>query len=181
MPTPAATAWTCAPKVSLRLPQRRLEPRLRSVRSLARAPLDSRTANPASPTFSAGSRCDDQPVALSVLIVDDDPGFLGLTARILVELGAEPVWTAATAARALELVQGAQPDAALVDIGLPDRHGIDLAYELAELPWRPRVVLTSSDSDAILALDSRDGGRQFQFLAKEELESDTLQEALLDG
>jgi CheY-like chemotaxis protein len=126
-------------------------------------------------------RCDDRLVALSVLIVDDDPGFLGLTARILVDLGAEPVWTAASAALALEVVSGARPDAVLVDIGLPDRYGIDLAYELAELPWRPRVVLTSSDSDAILALDPQDGVPQFQFLGKEEIGSDTLQHALLDG
>lgn len=125
------------------------------------------------------ARCDDRDVALSVLIVDDDPGFLGLTARILVELGAAPVLTASSAAGALEVVRAARPDAVLVDIGLPDRHGIDLAYELAELPWRPRVVLTSSDRDAILALDPQDGP-QFRFLDKEELGSDTLQHALLE-
>jgi DNA-binding NarL/FixJ family response regulator len=116
-----------------------------------------------------------------VLIVDDDPGFLEVTARILVKLGVEAVETAADATQALEVVQASRPDAVLVDIGLPDRHGIDLAYELSELPWRPRVVLTSGDSDAILAVDPRAGRPEFPFLGKEELGTETLQRALLDG
>jgi DNA-binding NarL/FixJ family response regulator len=37
----------------------------------------------------------------------------------------------------------------LVDVGLPDRDGIELARELAALPWAPRVVLTSTDRDAV--------------------------------
>lgn len=124
-------------------------------------------------------RCNDQDVARSALIVDDDPDFLGLTARILTELGVEAVWTAANAAQALAAVQQSRPDVVLVDVGLPDRHGIDLAYELSELPWRPRVVLTSSDSDAVLALDPGDGRPDLPFLGKEELGSDTLQRVLL--
>jgi CheY-like chemotaxis protein len=113
-------------------------------------------------------------------VVDDDSGFLGVTASILAELGVETVWTAASATQALEVAREVQPDAVLVDVGLPDRHGIDLAYELYELPWRPRVVLTSSDPDAVLALDPDDGRPDIPFLGKEGLSSDTLQHALLD-
>ncbi len=129
--------------------------------------------------LSPARRCNDQDVARSALIVDDDPDFLGLTARILVELGVEAVWTAADATQALAAVQKSRPDVVLVDIGLPDRDGIDLAYELSELPWRPRVVLTSSDSDAVLALDPDAGRPDLPFLGKEELGSDTLQRVLL--
>jgi CheY-like chemotaxis protein len=120
-------------------------------------------------------------VALSVLIVDDDPGFLGLTARLLVELGVEDVWTAADATKALAAVQQARPSVVVVDIGLPDRDGIELAYELSELPWGPRIVLTSSDSEAMLALDPDLGQPVLQFIPKEELASDTLERALLHG
>jgi CheY-like chemotaxis protein len=116
----------------------------------------------------------------SALIVDDDPDFLGLTARILTDLGVQTVWTAANATQALKIVQHARPDAVLVDVGLPDRNGIDLAYELSQLPWQPRVVLTSSDSDAILALDPNDTRPQLPFLDKENLANDTLQHTLLD-
>src|SRR5689334_18045668 len=86
--------------------------------------------NPAGPTPGTPSRCDHLAVARSALIVDDDEDFLGLTARILVELRVEAVSTAANASQALAAVHESQPNAVLVDIGLPDRNGIDLAYEL---------------------------------------------------
>jgi CheY-like chemotaxis protein len=113
----------------------------------------------------------------SVLIVDDDPAFLALAGRILADLGVEVVATAADAAQALEVVQHSRPDAMLVDVGLPDRDGIDLAYELSKLPWGPRVALTSSDSEAFVAIEARDGSRKLPFIAKEELASDTLRHA----
>ena len=134
-----------------------------------------------SPTVSPPHRCDDHAVTRSVLVVDDDPAFLRLVARILSDIGIESVRTAADAAQALLVAQHARPDAVLVDIGLPDRRGTDLAYELSALPWRPRVVLTSSDSEAFLAIEPRDGHRELAFIAKEELAGDTLRRALLDG
>jgi CheY-like chemotaxis protein len=137
-------------------------------------------ATPAGPTLSPSRQCDDHDVNRSVLIIDDDPDFLALTARILVELGVDAAWTAANATQGLAAARQSRPDAVLVDIGLPDRNGIDLAYELSELAWRPRIVLTSSDSDAILALDPRDGRPDLPFLGKEELGSDTLGHALFD-
>jgi hypothetical protein len=69
----------------------------------------------------------------------------------------------------------------LLDIGLPDRDGRDLAYQLSELPWRPRVVLTSSDSDAFLAIEPGGGRPELIFIPKEELAGETLRRALTDG
>jgi CheY-like chemotaxis protein len=66
----------------------------------------------------------------------------------------------------------------LVDVGLPDREGIELAFELAALPWLPRVVLTSSDWDAVDALGARDGHRTLPFVPKEELASDSVRRLL---
>jgi DNA-binding NarL/FixJ family response regulator len=117
----------------------------------------------------------------SVLVVDDDPAFLAITARILSDSGVEFVTTAADAAQALKVAREARPAAVLVDVGLPDRNGIDLAYELAELPWRPRVVLTSSDSEAFVAIEPARGRRAPTFIAKEELDSETLQRVLTAG
>jgi DNA-binding NarL/FixJ family response regulator len=105
----------------------------------------------------------------SILIVDDDPIFLSLATRILTQAGLEVVATADDAAGAVSAANATKPDAALVDVGLPDREGVDLAYELAELPWRPRVVLTSTDSDAGFALDVVDGRPRLAFIAKEDL------------
>ncbi|MFZ0218451.1 MAG: response regulator [Candidatus Dormiibacterota bacterium] len=114
----------------------------------------------------------------SVLIVDDDPVFSSLVGRILADLGVEAVAIAADARQALDAVQDSRPDAVLVDVGLPDRDGIDLAYELAELPWGPRIVVTSSDSEAFVAIEARAGQPTLPFIAKQELAGDSLRHAL---
>jgi DNA-binding response OmpR family regulator len=104
-----------------------------------------------------------------VLVIDDDPSSLDLATRVLQDMGAEVVATAPDARAAIEAANDTRPDAALVDVGLPDRDGIDLAYELAALPWRPRVVLMSTDRDAISAIDARPGRDPLPFVPKEEL------------
>jgi CheY-like chemotaxis protein len=118
-------------------------------------------------------------VVSAVLVVDDDPAFLTLAARVLEEAGVEVVLTAADAAAAISEADAKCPDAVLVDVGLPDREGIDLARELAELPWRPRVVLTSTDGDAPRAIDLRDGASALPFIPKEELASERLRRLLV--
>jgi CheY-like chemotaxis protein len=84
----------------------------------------------------------------SILVVDDDPAFRELAGRILVDLGLRVTAQADTAAAAIAMATDTRPDAALVDIDLPDGDGIELAGRLAALPWSPRVVLTSVDPDA---------------------------------
>ena len=117
----------------------------------------------------------------SVLLVDDDPVFLSLAARVLAGMGAEVVATADDPEGALAAANATRPDAAIVDIGLPDREGIDLAYQLAALPWRPRVVLTSTDSDAGRTIDARDGRPTLPFIPKEELANSRLRRLLMSG
>jgi DNA-binding NarL/FixJ family response regulator len=105
----------------------------------------------------------------SVLIVDDDPIFLSLATRVLAKAGLEVVGTADDAAGAVGAARATKPAAILVDVGLPDRAGLDLAYELAALPWRPRVVLTSTDNDATYAIEPPDGHARLPFIPKDEL------------
>jgi DNA-binding response OmpR family regulator len=107
-----------------------------------------------------------------MLLVDDDPNFLTLATRISKGMGLEVVATARDAASALIAANDTRPDAMLVDIGLPDRDGIHLGAELAALPWRPRVVLTSTDTEADRALDSR--AVTLPFIPKKELSPDRL-------
>ncbi len=118
-------------------------------------------------------------MALSVLIVDDDPTFLALATRVLEGIGVEVVATAEDVPAAIAATNATRPEAVLVDVGLPDREGLDLAYELAALPWRPRVVLTSTDTDAGRAIEPHDGGSKLPFIPKEELASPTLRGLLL--
>ena len=84
----------------------------------------------------------------SVLLVDDDPDFRGLARRLLSAAGLGVVGEAGTVAAATAAALDLRPDAALVDIGLPDGNGIALAGALTALPLPVRVVLTSSDADA---------------------------------
>ncbi|MEA2467111.1 MAG: two-component system, NarL family, response regulator DevR [Thermoleophilaceae bacterium] len=87
-------------------------------------------------------------MATSVLVVDDDPTFRSLAGRLLSAEGLTVVGEAGTVAEATAAARTLRPDAALVDVGLPDGDGIALAGELAALPWGLRVVLTSTDADA---------------------------------
>jgi two-component system nitrate/nitrite response regulator NarL len=87
-------------------------------------------------------------MAIRVLIIDDDPSFRSLARLVLTGSGLEVIGEAGTAADGVTAAELLRPDAILLDVGLPDRDGIDLALELSALPWAPRVLLTSSDSDA---------------------------------
>ena len=84
-----------------------------------------------------------------VLVVDDDPDFRALARRLILGMGMDVAGEAGTVAAAEGTATEVRPDAALVDVGLPDGDGTELARRLAALPWRPRVVITSSDADVI--------------------------------
>jgi DNA-binding NarL/FixJ family response regulator len=97
-------------------------------------------------------------MATSVLIIDDDPDFRMLVERLLTALRFEVVGHADSAAAGISAAKSLKPDAALVDVELPDGDGISVARELAALPRRPRVLLTSIDADAASPDDVRRSG-----------------------
>jgi DNA-binding NarL/FixJ family response regulator len=113
----------------------------------------------------------------SVLVVDDDAIFRELARRTLTASGLVVVGEAATVAEATSVAHELRPEAALVDVGLPDGDGISLARVLTALPWRPRVVLTSTDPDAASLDDVRSSGAA-AFVAKEALPSAPLERLL---
>jgi DNA-binding NarL/FixJ family response regulator len=109
----------------------------------------------------------------SILVVDDDAAFRALAVRLLADAGIRVAAEADSADGAISAAEESRPDAALVDVELPDRDGIALAGELAALPWRPRVVLTSVDPDAAGPDDVRRSGAH-AFLSKDQLANGTL-------
>lgn len=113
----------------------------------------------------------------SVLVVDDDPVFRDLARRVLAAEGLVVVAEAETVETALDIAQAVRPDAALIDIGLPDGDGLTLARRLSALPWRPRIVLTSTDADAATPEEVRGSGAG-AFVAKHELPNAPLQRLL---
>lgn len=86
-----------------------------------------------------------------VLLIDDDPSFRSLARDVLGSCGLDVIGEASTAADGIAAATRLRPEAILLDVGLPDRNGILLAGELSALPWGPRILLTSTDPDAINA------------------------------
>jgi CheY-like chemotaxis protein len=106
----------------------------------------------------------------SVLVVDDDAAFRALATRTLRSWGCDVVGEAATFAEGIERATALQPDAVLLDIGLPDGDGFTLARRLSALLPAPRVVLISSDADSANDAVARSHGA-LGFFPKEELVS----------
>jgi DNA-binding NarL/FixJ family response regulator len=100
-----------------------------------------------------------------VLVVDDDPWFRGVASRLLKSAGFLVAGEADTARRAV---------AAVIDVGLPDGDGVSVASELSALASPPRIVLTSSDPDAVTNDLARRSGAE-GFIPKGELTDARLQ------
>jgi DNA-binding NarL/FixJ family response regulator len=113
----------------------------------------------------------------SVLVVDDDPEFRKLAGRLLAAHGLTVIGEADSVATALGAALQLKPSAMLVDIELPDGDGVTLARELAALPWRPRIVLTSIDGDITTTGEARLAGAR-AFVNKADLPSAPLAELL---
>jgi PAS domain S-box-containing protein len=80
---------------------------------------------------------------LRVLVVDDNGDVADALALLLEVLGYR-VATAATGGQALEVASRFEPRVALVDIGLPDMDGLDLARRLrVRFPDRDRLLLVA--------------------------------------
>ncbi|CAH2601793.1 DNA-binding transcriptional activator KdpE [Rhodovastum atsumiense] len=92
--------------------------------------------------------------APSVLVVDDEPPIRRL---LRTSLGAQGwrVDEAATAAAALARVAEAPPDVVILDLGLPDRDGLEVIRELRRGSAVPIVVLSSREREdaKVAALD----------------------------
>jgi DNA-binding NarL/FixJ family response regulator len=110
----------------------------------------------------------------TVLIIDDHAAFRQ-AARALLEFdGYEIVGEAADAASGLRECRRLKPDIVLLDVGLPDESGLDLAARLQDEPEPRAVVLVSSRDRADLGpLVERSGARGF--IPKAELSAHALE------
>jgi PAS domain S-box-containing protein len=105
-----------------------------------RLPLAAGTVGaPAPAPVSTGTA----PARLRVLVVDDNEDAAETLAMTL-ELHGCDVKTASTAARALDMLPGFAPAVALLDIGLPDMNGYELARRVRELPLGAGIKLIAT-------------------------------------
>jgi DNA-binding NarL/FixJ family response regulator len=82
------------------------------------------------------------------LIVDDHRAFREEARALLESEGLTVVGEADGGLAALEAVRSLRPDVVILDIGLPDLDGFEVARRLAGGRPAPRVVLTSSREGA---------------------------------
>ena len=97
-------------------------------------------------------------MSVRVLLIDDDPSFRSLARVVLADCGFDVIGEAENAASGVLEAERLRPEAILLDVGLPDRDGVQFAGELSALEWAPRVLLTSSDPDATNAQTARRQG-----------------------
>ncbi len=114
-----------------------------------------------------------------VLIVDDHDGFRRSAARALAAEGWAVVGEAEDGAAGLRAAADCKPDVVLLDVGLPDVSGIEVARELHERdPELAVVVVSTHDREDYGELALASGARGF--LSKLELSGKAL-EALVES
>ena len=91
-----------------------------------------------------------------ILIVEDDEAIGANLQRALATEDRSVAW-ARTAAAAQSMARAQPPDLVLLDLGLPDRDGVDVCRALlVEQPALPIIILTARDTeiDVVVGLDS---------------------------
>ena len=122
---------------------------------------------------------EDGRVADSVLIVDDHARFRATARRALERGGWTVVGEAGDGADALRAVRALEPDVVLLDVGLPDMSGLEVARRLRDgTPQVAVVVVSTQDSADYRELAVANGARGF--IPKAELTGAALA-ALLQG
>jgi two-component system KDP operon response regulator KdpE len=91
----------------------------------------------------------------SILVIEDEPQIRRVL-RTLLELQQFRVVEADTAARGLSCARTQKPDLIFLDLGLPDRDGIDLIREVRAWSRVPIIILSArtDESDKVAALEA---------------------------
>ncbi|HVO47890.1 MAG TPA: response regulator, partial [Steroidobacteraceae bacterium] len=77
-----------------------------------------------------------------ILVADDNSDALESLAMLL-ELGGHEVYTASNGVLALESAERHQPDVALLDIGMPELDGYEVARRIRSQPWGRSITLVA--------------------------------------
>ncbi len=115
----------------------------------------------------------------SILLVEDMASDAALVEICLRECGAERIAVAGTLREALARIDGEPPDVVLLDLNLPDSHGLRTVETLVRLrPELPIVVLSGFGADdMVIAAEAVRGGAQ-DFVTKDNVEPAVLERAI---
>ncbi|QCP52099.1 response regulator transcription factor [Trinickia violacea] len=102
---------------------------------------------------------NQEPSAIHVAIVEDDPGFLDALGDVLrTTADMRLTGTAATRAEGLALLDGPPSDVLLVDLGLPDGSGIDVIHAAARQWTACNIMVTTNFGDEQHVMRSIEAG-----------------------
>ena len=104
----------------------------------------------------------------TVLIIDDHAAFRTQARALLAADGFDVIGEAIDGASGLEAARALRPDLVLLDIGLPDIEGFEVARRLA-LARRPPLVVLTSSREAMEYGPRLKASRVTGFIAKDEL------------
>jgi CheY-like chemotaxis protein len=120
------------------------------------------------------------PMSLRAVIVDDSVEFLRVACSMLEREGITVVDSARTGAEALRSAQEHNPDVVLLDVGLGEESGFDVAERLSQASdARIRVILISAGSEQDLR-EFIDASPAIGFVPKTRLSADAIKD-LLNG
>ena len=109
----------------------------------------------------------------SVLIVDDHPSFVAVARYLLETEGFDVVGVASDGESAVRETVRSSPQLVLLDVGLPDIDGFEVASRLRAAGVSSTIVFTSSrDGSEFGSLVADSGGAGF--IAKSELSGDAI-------
>ena len=105
----------------------------------------------------------------TALLIEDNPGDARLLKELLAEEPAAPfrIICVDRLQRGLELLSTEKIDVLLLDLSLPDSHGLEtFAKAYAHAPKVPIIVLTGNDDHALALLAVKAGAQDFLFKGK---------------
>jgi DNA-binding NarL/FixJ family response regulator len=114
----------------------------------------------------------------TILIIDDDPRFRTQARDLLEADGFSVIGEAVDGASGVEAIEALRPDFVLLDVGLPDVDGFEVAHNLAVDGPPPLVVLTSSRDARAYGRRLTDG-HALGFIPKEQISGAAIR-ALVD-
>jgi two-component system, NarL family, response regulator NreC len=98
-------------------------------------------------------------MTISILIADDHTILRqGLHARLSAEPDFTIVGEAGNGLQALEMVEALRPDIAVLDLGLPELHGLEVTREICQHNTHTRVVILSMHAKEAYVLEALKNG-----------------------
>ena len=81
------------------------------------------------------------------LLVIDDEAAIRRFLRVSLESGGYKIFEAENAATGMQLAKEQRPEVIILDLGLPDQHGLEVLKQLRQWSSASVIVLTASDSE----------------------------------